>query len=143
MRLASIVRTLPARTAAGAFILNSGLSKWNADEATASTLHGMAVGTYPFLGKMKPPDFAKLLSVSEMALGTALLLPVIPAGLAGLGLTAFSSGLLGMYLRTPGMTQEGSPRPTQQGIALAKDVWLLGIGLSLVLEDLTSKPGQE
>lgn len=32
------------------------------------------------------------------------------------------------------MRQEGSLRPTEQGTALAKDVWMLGIGLSLIAE---------
>ena len=63
----------------------------------------------------------------------------VPAALAGLGLSAFATGLLGLYLKTPGMRKEGSLRPTEQGIALAKDVWLLGIGLSLVLEDLLDR----
>ena len=65
-----------------------------------------------------------------------------PAVFAGAGLAAFSAGLIGLYLRTPGMRQEGSLRPTEQGIALSKDIWLLGIGVSLiadgVLEDENS-----
>ncbi len=32
------------------------------------------------------------------------------------------------------MHEEGSPRPTQQGTAIAKDVWMLGIGTGLVLD---------
>jgi hypothetical protein len=80
-----------------------------------------------------------MLAVSEIALGTALLVPVVPAALAGAGLTAFSAGLLGLYVRTPGMRKNGSPFPTQQGITLAKDVWLVGIGLGLVLDDLTDR----
>jgi hypothetical protein len=35
------------------------------------------------------------------------------------------------------MRQEGSLRPTQQGIPLAKDVWMLGIGISLIAEGVT------
>ena len=62
-----------------------------------------------------------------------------PAALAGAGLTAFSSGLLGLYVRTPGMRKKGSPFPTQQGITLAKDVWLVGIGLGLILDGLTDQ----
>jgi hypothetical protein len=54
MRLASFIRDMPARVSAGAFILNSGLSKLSADEQTASGLHQMATGAYPFLGSMKP-----------------------------------------------------------------------------------------
>lgn len=139
MRLASFIRDLPARVTAGAFIVNSGLSKLSADEHTAAGLHQMATGAYPFLGTMKPQDFARLLGAGEVAVGSALLLPVVPSGLAGLILTGFSGGLLGLYIRIPGMRQEGSLRPTQQGTVLAKDSWLLGIGLSLLLSDLTER----
>ena len=139
MGFAATARQLPGRLTTGAFILNAGVGKWSADEQTAARLHGMAVGTYPFLAQLKPKDFARLLAASEIALGSALLLPVVPAGLAGAALTAFSGGLLGMYLRTPGMRQEGSLRPAQQGTALAKDVWMLGIGLSLLADALTDQ----
>jgi hypothetical protein len=67
-----------------------------------------------------------------VGLGAALLLPFVPDGLAGAALTAFSAGLLGLYVRVPGLRQEGSIRPTQQGTAIAKDVWLLALGLSLM-----------
>jgi hypothetical protein len=127
---------IPPRLATGAFILNSGLSKRNADDATADMVHGMAAGTYPFLRRIPPRQFVRLLSASEIALGAALLLPVVPTALAGAGLTAFSAGLLGLYLRTPGMREEGSLRPTQQGTALVKDVWMLGIGVGFVIEAL-------
>jgi hypothetical protein len=131
-------RQLPTRIAAAGFIINSGIGKLSADEETAAGIHGFATGTYPFLSRIKPRDFAKLLGASEVALGAALLVPVIPGALAGAGLTAFAGGLLGLYMRTPGMRKEGSLAPTQQGTAIAKDVWLLGIGLSLVIDDLTS-----
>ena len=130
-------RQLPPRIAAGAFILNSGIGKLSADETTAAQLHGFAAGSYPFLHKLKPEDFVRALAVSEIALGAALLIPVVPAVIAGAGLTAFSGGLLGLYARTPGMRKEGSPLPTQEGIPLAKDVWLAGIGLGLLIDDLT------
>jgi hypothetical protein len=140
MQIAARLRRFPARAAAGAFILNAGVGKWSADEQTAARLHGMAVGTYPFLGRVKPRDFARLLAVSELALGASLLVPLVPAGLAGAGLTAFSGSLLGMYIKTPGMRREGSLAPTQQGTALAKDVWMLGMGLSLMADALTDRP---
>jgi hypothetical protein len=127
---------LPPRIAAGAFILNSGVGKWSADEETAAQLHGFASGAYPFLAKLKPKDFVRLLSATEITLGAALLVPVIPSALVGAGLAAFSGGLLGLYARTPGMRKDGTPFPTQQGIALAKDSWMLGIGLGLVIDDL-------
>jgi hypothetical protein len=139
MRISAKARRLPGRLTAGAFILNTGLGKWSADEETAARLHAMAVGTYPFLGKLKPKDFARLLSVGEIALGSALLLPVVPTAAAGAALTAFSAGLLGMYLRTPGMTKEDGIRPSQQGTALAKDVWMLGIGVGLTVDALTDR----
>jgi hypothetical protein len=130
---------LPGRIAAGAFILNSGIGKLSADEETAARVHGFAAGTYPFLSKMKPADFVRLLAISEIALGTALVIPVVPAALAGAGLTAFSGGLLGLYARTPGMHKEGSPFPTQEGTPIAKDVWMAGIGIGLVIDALTDK----
>jgi hypothetical protein len=115
------------------------VGKWSADDETAAQLHGFAAGTYPFLGKLKPRDFVRLLSVSEMALGAALLVPVIPSAVAGAGLAVFSGGLLGLYARTPGMRKDGTLLPTQQGIPLAKDVWMMGIGLGLVIDDLSSE----
>jgi hypothetical protein len=132
-------RHVPVRLAAGAFILNSGLSKWSADEEQAAGLHGMAAGAYPFLNRVKPQSFARLLSVSEIALGSALLLPVVPAAAAGAGLTAFSAGLLGLYARIEGMRREDGIRPTQQGTPLAKDAWLLGIGLGLIIDSVTDR----
>ena len=131
------VRHLPQRAATGAFILNSGLGKLDADDETAKRLHGMASDAYPFLGEFDPQTFTKLLGAAEVALGSALLLPIVPSWLAGLGLGAFSGGLTGLYLRTPGMTMEGSVRPTTDGIALAKDVWMLGIAGSLMLDSGT------
>jgi hypothetical protein len=130
------LRQVPERLAVGAFLLNSGITKLKADEETAKALHGFATGTYPFLGKLKPEDFAKLLGAGEITLGAALLIPAIPGFLAGAGLAAFSGGLLGLYAMTPGMRKPGSALPSQEGIAIAKDSWLLGIGLSLILDDL-------
>ncbi|MEU4834939.1 hypothetical protein [Streptosporangium sp. NPDC023615] len=136
MRLLSRPHQLPARIAVGAYILNSGLGKRSAGPETAEGLHGMAAGTYPFLKDMEPVRFVRLLSTAEIALGAALLIPVVPSLLAGAALTAFAGGLVGLYLKTPGMREEGSLRPSQQGIGIAKDVWLLGIGAGLVVEEL-------
>ena len=127
--------TLPEiapRVSAGAFILNSGLGKRDADEATAAGLHGFASGTYPFLKNVDPKTFAKALSYGEIAVGTALLTPIVPTALAGAILTGFSGGLVGLYLNTPGMRKPGSLAPTQEGLTVAKDVWLLGIGVGLL-----------
>lgn len=131
-------RQVPPRLATGAFILNSGLSKLSADEATAAQLHGFAAGTYPFLKKLKPKDFVQILAATEITLGAALLIPVVPGIVAGAGLTAFAGGLLGLYANTPGMRKPGTPLPTQEGTALAKDVWMAGLGIGLIVDDLTS-----
>ena len=77
----------------------------------------------------------KALAAAEMLIGAALVIPVVPARLAGLGLLGFGAGLLGLYARTPGMRRPGTPLPTQDGIALAKDSWLVAIGAALVLGD--------
>ncbi|WP_327364367.1 hypothetical protein [Streptomyces sp. NBC_01296] len=130
----SAARQLPLRLTVGAFFLNSGLSKLGADEGTAERLQQFAATTYPFLGKHDAQKFVRLLSAGELAIATTLLLPVVPAAVAGVALTAFSIGTVGLYLCTPGMRQEGSLRPTEQGIVLAKDVWMLGIGVSLIAE---------
>jgi hypothetical protein len=139
MRLFARPHQIPGRLAAGAVIVNSGLTKARADEATATELHTFAKGTYPFLADMDPVRFTRLLAKTEIALGTALLLPIVPSLLAGTALAGFAGGLLGLYLRTPGMREEYSLRPTQQGTALVKDVWLLGIALGLIVEELRAR----
>lgn len=125
---------LPARLAAGAFILNSGINKLRSGEERAKGVHGMAAGAYPVVQDVDPVQFTKALGAAEAVLGTALVVPVVPTTLAAAGLTAFAGGLLGLYARTPGMRQDGSWRPSQDGVALAKDVWLLGIGATLLLD---------
>ncbi|MBD8078037.1 hypothetical protein [Cellulosimicrobium arenosum] len=127
------------RLAAGAFILNSGLSKRGADEQSAQGYHGMAAGTYPFLSDVEPQDFTKALSTAEIALGAALVTPFVPTALVAPALGAFSAGLVGLYLRTPGMTQDDGVRPTPDGIGLAKDVFLLGIAGGLLADVLSRK----
>ena len=138
MRNARLYR-LPLRLVTGAFILNSGLSKRNRFPEGADQLHGFATGTYPFLKRMTPEQFAKALSTAEITLGSALLVPVIPAGVVGAALGVFSGGLLGLYLKTPGMRHPGTVRPTDQGLPLAKDVWMAGIAAALVIDDIGSR----
>ncbi|MGH3095591.1 MAG: hypothetical protein ACRDMV_06270 [Streptosporangiales bacterium] len=135
MALPTPLEDLPVRIVTGAFILNSGLGKVAADSGTAEYLHGFASGTYPFLRKLPPERFAKLLAATEIGVGTALLLPFIPSRIAGAGLAAFAGGLVGLYVRTPGMRKKGSIRPTDDGIALAKDSWMVGAALTLMAAD--------
>ena len=140
MRLPITPTEIAPRVATGAFILNSGLGKRNADADTAAGLHGFAAGTYPFLSKVAPATFAKGLSTAEMVIGAALLTPFVPTAVAGAALTAFSGGLLGLYLRTPGMTKPGkSIAPTQDGLPVSKDVWMLGIGIGLLTQAVVGR----
>jgi hypothetical protein len=64
---------------------------------------------------------------------------VVPTAVVGAGLAAFSGGLIGLYARTPGMRKAGTLLPTQEGTPLFKDIWLAGIGLGLVIDDLTDR----
>lgn len=134
------LRRAPLRLTTGAFILSAGLDKWKGDEQTAAQVHGFAGGTYPFLKQIEPKTFLKALAAAEIGLGAALLLPVVPVGLAGAGLTAFAGGLLGLYLRTPGMRRGSRDlRSTPAGLPISKDVWMLGAGVALLIDGLTTK----
>lgn len=128
---------LPLRVTTGAFILNSGISKLSADEGTAQYLHGAASSTYPVFEDMSPGTFTKVLAGAEIAVGAALLAPTVSATTAGAALTGFGAGLVGLYLKTPGMTMADGIRPTQDGISLAKDTWLVGAGLTLLAQGVT------
>ena len=138
MSLAAKLRRAPLRLATGAFILNAGVGKLSADEGTAQYLHGAGAGAYPVLKKLEPSLFTKVLAISEISVGTALLLPIIPAGLAGLALIGFSGALVGMYIRTPAL-HDKYLRPNQAGTAVAKDVWMLGTGIALVIDAALSE----
>jgi hypothetical protein len=133
---------LPLRAITGAFILNSGLTKLRGGQEAAEGVHGFATAAYPGFKKLRPEQFTKMLAAGELALGAALLTPMVPPALAGAGLTAFSAGLLGLYFKVPGMREDGTLKPTQEGIGIAKDAWLLGIGLSLLLDGLTDRKGK-
>jgi hypothetical protein len=89
--------------------------------------------------KVDAETFAKLRSTGEIALGAALLLPIVPTALAGAGLATFAGGLLSLHLRTPGMRHRDSLRPTSEGIPLAKDIWMFGIGIGFVLDGLLGR----
>ncbi|HHT32127.1 MAG TPA: hypothetical protein GX015_06220 [Corynebacterium sp.] len=125
--------TYAARLFPGLLFLNSGLGKRNLDAETAAGMQGFASAGIPAVSKLDPKTFGKLLSAGEIATGAALLAPVLPNRVAGAALTAFGAGFMSMYLRAPGQRQEGSLAPTQDGMSLAKDSWLLGIGAALLL----------
>jgi uncharacterized membrane protein YphA (DoxX/SURF4 family) len=134
------LRNIPTRVATGAYILHSGLSKWNGSEEQAKGMHAMASGAYPFLADVPPATFLKMLSAAEIGIGAALLTPFIGNRLAGAALTAFSGSLMGMYLRTPALHEEGSIWPTRAGTAISKDVWMVGIGIGLLADGGSKQP---
>ncbi|ALV46726.1 hypothetical protein MB46_15715 [Arthrobacter alpinus] len=120
------------RIVSGGFILNSGINKLNLPAEHAAGLQEMAQRAIPQVGHLKPEQFGKYLSYSEIGLGTLILTPFIPSRLAGLALGAFSGGLVATYLKTPGMTEADGVRPTVAGTPLAKDFWLAGIAVALL-----------
>ena len=129
------LRNIPTRLATGGYMLHSGLEKWDGGEEQAKALHAMAAGAFPFVAKVPPATFLKALSAAEIGLGAALLTPIVPNRLAGAALSAYAAGLVTLYLRTPSLHKPGSFWPTQAGIAVSKDVWMLGIGLGLLADD--------
>lgn len=126
-------RTIPPRLATGAYILHSGIEKLSADTDRAHALHKMAAGAYPNLKDLPPQRLVRLLAVAEILIGACLLAPVVGDRLAGLALTSFSGALVLLYWRTPAVRRPGSVWPTPAGMAISKDIWMLGIGLGLVI----------
>ena len=114
MSIAAKIRRAPLRLATGAYTLNSGINKLRADEKTATGVHGMASNAFPFLKQIPPVAFAKALAIAEIAVGGALLLPIVPAGVAGLALSGLATGLVTLYIRTPSL-HDKYLRPTQAG----------------------------
>ena len=134
MSLSAKLRRAPLRLAAGAYILNTGVTTLNADDETAKSLHGMASDSYPVVGKLEPKVFARTVAAGEIAVGTMLLLPIVPPFIAGAALVGVSGAQLNMYWHTPGMHHEGSLRPTPEGIPISETVLMLGIGLGLMTD---------
>lgn len=127
---------LPLRLTTGAFVLNSGIGKLSLTTEEAEGLQQMASNGIPVLADMSPEAFRRFIAVTEIGVGAAQLIPKVPGWLAGSLLTAFSAGMMNMYLNTPGMTQEDGVRPTDEGTAVAKDVWMLGAGASMIVDSL-------
>lgn len=125
----------PVRVAAGGFMLLSGLSKHAVSAEEAARLHGVVAGAFPQLAPLEPESMVELLSRSEIVLGGALLAPLAPSRVVGAALTVFAAGLAAVYWKGPGLRQPGRVRPTEQGTAIAKDIWLTATtGTALVLD---------
>ena len=140
MALAAKLRRAPVRLATGAYIVNSGIGKLSADEGTAAYLHGTAATAFPIIKRIDPKLFGTALGAMEIGVGAALLLPVVPAGLAGLALLGLGGALTALYVRTPAW-HDRYLRPTPEGLGYAKDVWLAGAGAGLLIDAaLTESP---
>jgi uncharacterized membrane protein YkgB len=94
----------------------------------------MAAGAFPSLKSIPPERFLKYLAAGEVVTGALLLAPFVSNAVAGAVLTGFSGSLLTMYARTPALRKPGSVWPTQAGLPVSKDVWMLGIGLGLLAD---------
>ena len=124
----------PLRAAVGGYILLSGLSKRAASDEEAARLHAVAVAAFPQIAPLAPESLVELLSGGEIALGGALVTPLVPSGVVGAALVVFAAGLLRVYWKGPGLRQPGRIRPTDQGVAAGKDIWLAAIGAALMLD---------
>lgn len=127
------------RVPTGAFILNSGIGKLGLKGEAAEGLQGFAATGIPALGKLDPDTFGKFISYSEIGVGASLLAPFVPNKLAGAAVAAFGSGLLTLYFNNDNMTEEDGIRPSEDGIAIAKDSWLVGVGAALIALGSTKK----
>lgn len=120
------------RGVSGAYILQSGYGKLGLPEEAAAGIQGLAATGIPALADLDAETFGKFVAYSELGIGGALLTPFVPNRLAGLGLGAFSAGLLAIYFRNPAMTQDDGIRPSQDGTGLSKDLFLAAIAGALV-----------
>ncbi|QAY59518.1 DoxX family protein [Microbacterium protaetiae] len=127
------LRDIPTRLATGAYILHSGITKLKAGPEQVAGVYGGATGAFPALKRIPPQRFVRMLAIGEITVGSLLLVPFIPTWVAAAALTVFSSGLVGMYLRTPALRKPGSIWPSQAGTAISKDSWMLAIGLGMLI----------
>jgi hypothetical protein len=124
----------PLRLATGAYIVNAGLGLLE-DKERGQGVHKTAQTTYPFVANLDPDQFRVLVALGETLLGASLLVPFVKSRVAGLGLAAFSGALLGIYAHEERFRRSpNSVRPSPEGEALLKDLWMLAIGLALMMQ---------
>lgn len=129
----------PLRLGFGAFFLHTSMAKRELDSKGAAGMHAFAAMAYPVLKDVPPATFIKGMAAAETAIAASLLVPVVPATVGAAGLTAFGTGLLGTYLRVPGLRRTGSIRPTEGGLAVAKDSWMVAAGAAVLLDAAVAK----
>jgi len=115
-----------------------GGENWHATEERAQALQGAAARAFPFLASIPPATFGKLPAGTEIAPAPPCCCRWCQTGWPVPALTAFSGSLLAMYLRTPAMHKPGERLAAPAGVAVSKDVWMLGIGLGLIAD--TARP---
>ena len=130
----SKISTAILRGVSGAFIANSGIGKIGMPAEYSAGLQQAAASGIPALAKLPSDKFGTWIGYAETGLAAALLAPFVSSKVAGAGLTAFGGGLLSMYFRNPEYTEGDGIRPSQEGLSLAKDVFILAIGLALMVE---------
>lgn len=127
------------RVIPGALILNSGIGKIGMPAEASEGLQQFAATGVPAVKQIPSEKFGTVLGWSEAAVGGALLAPFVPNVVAGGALTAFSAGLLSLYFADPDNREDDGIRPSEQGMSLAKDSWLLAAGLALAASALGGK----
>lgn len=137
------IAQIPLRLTAGAFILNSGINKTKLTDEQAEQMRDLGANGLPFLKDLTPKQFKQFIAASEIGVGAACLLPFVPGWVAGAAVTAFSGGLLAMYKNTDFMTESDGIRPSEQGTAVAKDVFLFGIGTALMVDGAVNRTGRK
>ena len=133
MRLSHV----PLRVTTGAFLLDEGLGTRTLVRERTDGVQPMAEGVAAQVPQVQPAAVSKALTAGEVALGAVMLAPFVSPVVAGVALTAFSGALLRTWWMTPGTHEPGSIKPTRDGAAVAKDLWLMGAGLALVADGLT------
>ncbi len=130
MRLSNAI----LRGVSGAYLIQSGLGKKDLPVEAYEGLQGMAASGIPQFSEWDAKTFGQFLWLSEVGIGTLLVTPIVNKRLAGAALLTFSAGMLSMYFRNDEMTQDDGIRPSQEGTALSKDVWLGAIGAALIAQ---------
>jgi uncharacterized membrane protein YphA (DoxX/SURF4 family) len=126
---------LPLRASTGGFLVWSGLRTLQRPRRGDALLTA-AAHSAPALEDVfgaEPARFARLVGAAQLGLGAWVVSGAWPRA-SGLALATYAAGPLSLLFTVPGNRATGSSwEPSERGTALAKDVWLLGAGLSLAL----------
>jgi hypothetical protein len=79
------------------------MAKRRLDGKREAGLHAFAAAACPHLRDVPPRTLVRGMVVAETATAGSLLVPVVPATVGAAGPAAFGTGLVGTYLRVPGL----------------------------------------